>query len=198
MSVSCNHFEAAEQLCEQHVKFSAYYTTKFLACLIIVLIYSATIKQVCLEVLCFLSPHLGTSDSSPSVGMSSFLHWYHVLALCLFLWASYHQHVCHKILAGLRTTREKGEGQADRNNKYSQPDGDWFEWVSCPHFFAEILIYVAMLLCFVVSDVWSAWWLVVVYVVSTLSLSARQMHIWYLQKFEDYPTQRRAIIPWIC
>ena len=128
-------------------------------------------------------------DPSP-LGVASFLRWYHLLALCLFLWASYHQHICHKILANLR--QGKGEGQA-----YLRPDGDWFELVSCPHFFAEILIYTAVLLCCVSTDGWSCWWLVLVYVVTTLSLSARQAHIWYMQKFEDYPKTRRAIIPWI-
>ncbi len=133
--------------------------------------------------------------------MSLFLHWYHVVAYFLFLWASYHQHVCHRILAEIRKDRRErreshGAGEADAG--YGQPDGDWFEFVSCPHFLAEILIYTAMLLCFVVTDIQSMWWLVVVYVVSTLGLSARQAHIYYLQKYEDYPRNRYAIIPWVC
>lgn len=134
------------------------------------------------------------------------LRWYHVLALCLFLWASYHQHVCHRILASLRGSGKRaagghgkgaagGHGQA--NMSYGRPDGDWFELVSCPHYFAEILIYVSVLLCCVWTEVWSCWWLVVVYVVSTLGLSARQAHSWYQQKYEDYPKHRRAIIPWL-
>lgn len=120
------------------------------------------------------------------------------MAMCLFLWASYHQHICHKILANLRGGRRKeGMGKAGSNNNYGRPDGDWFELVSSPHFFAEILIYVAMLVCFVPRDGRSCWWLVVVYVLSTLTLSARQTHMWYQRKLEDYPVHRRAILPWI-
>ena len=141
--------------------------------------------------------HLNPSNSTPSSsreGVSSFIRWYHVVGYSLFLWASYHQHICHRILAEIR--RERREGETD--GSYGQPNGDWFEMVSCPHFLAEILIYMAMLLCFVVTDIGSVWWLVVVYVVSTLGLSARQSHAFYLHKYEDYPKNRYAIIPWIC
>ena len=142
--------------------------------------------------------------------------------MCLFVWASHHQHVCHRILAGLRGGRKKGEpaeilaglrrgrkgepaekgggrgqGKEKSRESYGRPDGDWFELVSCPHFFAEILIYVSLLLCCVWTVAWSSWWLVVVQVTSTLGLSARQAHEWYQRKFDDYPKDRRAIIPWV-
>lgn len=119
------------------------------------------------------------------------------MASILFIWGSYHQNKCHKILAGLRKNTERG-GASDTTHptqRYSRPDGDWFELVSCPHFLAEIVIYISLLLCLVVSDLCTCWWLVVVYVVSTLSLSARQAHLWYKEKFEDYPPHRYAIIP---
>lgn len=115
------------------------------------------------------------------------------MALCLFLWASYHQHVCHRILANLR----KAGGKEEAKESYCRPNGDWFELVSCPHFFAEILIYVSVLLCCVWTVPWSCWWLVVAYIVSTLGLSARQAHNWYQCKYDDYPKHRRAIIPWL-
>lgn len=136
------------------------------------------------------------SDTGREVGTLSLLQWYHVMAACLFLWASYHQHICHKILANLRGGRRGGKKEGGNDN-YSRPDGDWFELVSSPHFLAEILIYVAFLLCFVPRDLWSCWWLVVLYVLSTLTLSAKQTHLWYQHKYEDYPVQRRVILPWI-
>lgn len=119
-----------------------------------------------------------------------FFRWNYYIAMGIFLWASLHQHRCHKILANLRNPKKK-------DHSYHQPNGDWFELVSCPHYLAEVLIYVSMLLVFVRSDLWSVWWLVVVYVVSTLGLSARQTHAWYKKKFEDYPNHRYAIIPWL-
>ena len=142
-----------------------------------------------------LAPPSVPSDSAHEWTSLSYLHWYHILAISLFLWASYHQHTCHKILAGLR---KGGRGKRGAREKYGRPDGDWFELVSSPHLFAEVLVYVAVLTCVVVWEVDSCWWLVVVYVVSTLTLSARQTHSWYQHKFEDYPAQRYAILPWIC
>ena len=31
------------------------------------------------------------------------LEWFHVAGILMFLWATYHHHVAHKIFAGLRT-----------------------------------------------------------------------------------------------
>lgn len=132
-------------------------------------------------------------SSSSSVGVSYF-YWHHYVAVGMFLWSSIHQHKCHQILADLRNARKNG---SQEDHSYRQPNGDWFELVSCPHFLAEVIIYASMLLVFVPSDVWSVWWLVVVYVVTTLSLSARQTHAWYKVKFKDYPHHRYAIIPWL-
>lgn len=122
------------------------------------------------------------------------------MALGLFVWASYHQHMCHRILAGLRGGRRgeaKGQDKVKSRESYGRPNGDWFELVSCPHFFAEILIYMSLLLCCVWTAAWSCWWLVVVHVTCSLTLSARQAHKWYQLKYEDYPKDRRAIIPWV-
>ena len=152
--------------------------------------------------------------------VKQFLQWYHILAIVLFFWASYHQYSCHKILADLRKptatrktrtslndshTRSKEEALSDQNEqlpndenavpKYSVPLGDWFYHVSCPHLFAEILIYLSLLACQVWFEVASTWWLVVGHVTCTLFLSARQMHSWYREKFEDYPKNRTSLFP---
>ena len=203
------------------------------------------------------------------------MQWYHVLAIMLFLWASYHQHKCHKILADLRKPTEKIQasplsysqnaskkdtlldqkqqlpsGADDKNSdqtstklqkltvkrsappyslkvskedtlldqrqqcfsgaesdctnqsnaspKYGLPTGDWFYYVSCPHLLAEILIYLSLLVCQVWSEVACSWWLVVAHVTCTLFLSARQMHRWYQNKFEDYPKNRTSLFPGLC
>ena len=82
--------------------------------------------------------------------------------------------------------------------KYAMPVGDWFRYVSCPHLFAEILIYVALLLCQLFSEPACSWWLVVGHMTGSLYLSARQMHNWYLEKFEDYPKNRTSLFPGLC
>ena len=224
----------------------------------------------------------------PTLVLQQFLQWYHALAIMLFLWASYHQHRCHKILADLRkpATGKKAEspsssyspnaskkdtflsdqkqqlpsevdentntelrksalekksgspnaseddpkpqfsrgadGNTNQTNpsygdlkqqfsrdsstnqttpsqpKYGLPTGDWFYYVSCPHLFAEILIYLSLLVCQVWSEAACTWWLVVAHVTCSLFLSARQMHGWYRQKFEDYPKNRTSLFPGLC
>ena len=119
----------------------------------------------------------------------SLVHWYHAVGLSLFAWASLHQYRCHKILANLRAKRNNSD------HSYYLPKGDWFEYVSCPHYLAEVLIYVALLFFFVAMDWRTSWWLVVVFTTSTLLISARQVSLWYKLKFEDYPTQWKIILP---
>ena len=136
------------------------------------------------------------------VSLVRFLRWYHCLGILLFVWASLHQHKCHKILAGLRkpqpsATETAGKIPGTPDHSYGLPKGDWFYYVSSPHYLAEILIYVSLLLFFVSADHCTSWWLVLGFVCSLLPLSARQVHVWYLQKFEDYPKNRKIIIPWL-
>ena len=119
----------------------------------------------------------------------SLVCWYHIVGLSLFVWASVHQHRCHKILANLRTRRNNSD------HSYHLPKGDWFEYVSCPHYLAEVLIYMALLVFFVARDWRTNWWLVVAFTTSTLLISARQVHLWYKLKFEDHPTCWKIIIP---
>ena len=100
----------------------------------------------------------------------------------------------------LKQVLEEEEDKEERlvSPKYAMPVGDWFYYVSCPHLFAEILIYLSLLVCQVISEPGSCWWLVVAHVTGSLYLSARQMHRWYLDKFEDYPRNRKSLFPGLC
>jgi len=51
------------------------------------------------------------------------------------LYFQYQQHRHHVILANLRSTNTKS------TSSYSVPMGGWFEYVSCPHYFSEMMIY---------------------------------------------------------
>jgi 3-oxo-5-alpha-steroid 4-dehydrogenase 3 len=115
--------------------------------------------------------------------------WLQFLALLLFLWASYHQYQCHTILGKL-TART-----ADGRKIYKIPHGDWFNHVSSPHYLAEILIYIALFLAMKGQSF--RWILVLIFVVSNLTLGAQNTHLWYKQKFEDYPGHRYIILPYI-
>ncbi|NP_001079436.1 polyprenol reductase [Xenopus laevis] len=118
-------------------------------------------------------------------------NWYHILGLTLYVWASLHQYTCHCILADLR----KSASGAIINLKHAVPTGDWFEKVSCPHYFAELLIYLSIAVVFGLLN--TIWWLVVLYVLLSQALAAVLCHEFYHEKFDSYPIHRKAFIPLI-
>ncbi|XP_053258685.1 polyprenol reductase [Podarcis raffonei] len=117
--------------------------------------------------------------------------WYHVLGVLMFIWASVHQHRCHVILANLR----KNKSGKVLNLDHSIPFGDWFEFVSCPHYFAELLIYLSMAVMFGFNNL--TWWLVVTYVFFSQAVSAVLCHEYYLSNFKHYPKCRKAYVPFL-
>lgn len=158
-----------------------------------------------------------TDGMLTSTSVLDFIQWSHVAAAVLFMWASYHQYTCHVILANLRRRTQtmhqhisrkmtsSGHVQLNANlqSVYEQstqesrvgiPVGDWFHLVSCPHYFAEVLIYCSMLLMERGSV---AMMFPCLFVITVLTLSARQMHSWYCYKFDDYPRNRKIIFPFL-
>ncbi|KAJ1702972.1 hypothetical protein LUZ63_002751 [Rhynchospora breviuscula] len=115
------------------------------------------------------------------------LGWCQWVGATIFFWGWLHQLRCHSILGSLRENRGADE--------YIIPYGDWFKYVSCPHYFAEIIIYVGILAASGGYDI--TLWLLFIFVVANLSFAAAETHRWYKQKFEDYPRSRQAIIPFI-
>jgi 3-oxo-5-alpha-steroid 4-dehydrogenase 3 len=135
-----------------------------------------------------LSLSVAPSGSEPVV-----LSWRHALGGMLFPFGSLHQHSCHKILAGLR---KGGTKQPGEKAQYFVPKGDWFELVTCPHYFAEILIYMGL---FAIRGVNAGYAvaLLFAFVCINLSFTAWHAHAWYLTKFNDYPKNRKVIVPYI-
>ena len=117
-----------------------------------------------------------------------FLSPYVILGTFLFIFASYHQYICHRILARLR------EGPTAAA-KYSIPYGDWFKYLSAPHYVSEILIYLSYLIiskgeCLLI-------WFMTMYVCFAMTYSAITTHRWYKDNFKGYPKQRRSLLPFI-
>ena len=65
------------------------------------------------------------------------LGWCQWIGAVIFIWGWLHQLRCHAILGSLRQCRGA--------NDYVISSGDWFEYVSCPHYLAEIVIYSGLL-----------------------------------------------------
>ena len=88
----------------------------------------------------------------------------------------------------LRNLRRPGE------TGYKIPRGGLFEYVSCANFFAEILEWLG----FAIATSSHAGWSFFVFTVINLVPRGVSHHRWYLEKFkEDYPSYRRAVIPFL-
>jgi len=79
------------------------------------------------------------------------------------------------------------------NNGYSIPMGGLFKYVSCPNFFGEILEWAgfAIMTWSPAALAFFAWTLV------NLLPRALDHHKWYITKFEEYPSDRKALIPFV-
>ncbi|KAJ0968779.1 hypothetical protein J5N97_021656 [Dioscorea zingiberensis] len=115
------------------------------------------------------------------------LGWCQWFGAAFFIWGWCHQLRCHAILGSLREHRGADE--------YAIPRGDWFEYVSCAHYLAEIVIYASILLASGGLDL--TVWLLFSFVVSNLVFAAAETHRWYHHKFDNYPVTRRAILPYV-
>ncbi|GMH02811.1 hypothetical protein Nepgr_004650 [Nepenthes gracilis] len=116
--------------------------------------------------------------------------WSQWIGLAIFLWGSVHQCRCHTILGKLREDKEH-----TAENQYVIPCGDWFDLVSSAHYLAEIVIYGGLVVASGGRDL--TVWLLFGFVVANLSFAAAETHRWYRRKFDNYPINRYAIIPYI-
>ena len=74
---------------------------------------------------------------------------------------------------------------------YSIPRGGVFRWVSCPNYLGELLEWAGWALA-----TWSLAGLAFfAYTAANLVPRALSHHQWYRARFEDYPSDRKAVIP---
>mmetsp|Transcript_30932 Transcript_30932/g.79861 ORF Transcript_30932/g.79861 Transcript_30932/m.79861 type:complete len:311 (+) Transcript_30932:244-1176(+) len=90
----------------------------------------------------------------------------------------------HRLLADLRK---------DGSKHYKVPTGGLFDYATCPHFFCELLGWYGIVLA---SQQIGALG-VAVGMTSYLTGRAIATQKWYKAKLDDYPTNRKAIIPFI-
>lgn len=111
-----------------------------------------------------------------------------LLGVLLFIYASYQQYSVHKSFANSRK-------KSSNNEKYVMPKGGLFEYISCPNYFCEILIYISIYL--ILGFGHYAWALILMWVISNQMMAASMTHNWYREHFKNYPKLRRAIIPFL-
>lgn len=79
------------------------------------------------------------------------------------------------------------------NPGYKIPYGGMYRYLSCPNYFGEIVTWIGWAVM-----TWSlAGFFFVVWTAANLVPRARSNHKWYLEKFPEYPKERKAIIPLI-
>jgi steroid 5-alpha reductase family enzyme len=87
----------------------------------------------------------------------------------------------------LRRLRRPGE------SGYRIPYGGGYRWVSCPNYLGEIVEWFGWALA-----TWSAAGLAfALYTTANLAPRAVAHHGWYRERFTDYPTGRRALVPYV-
>ena len=132
-----------------------------------------------------------TDKESEVLFAGNFFAWNHVLGVALFFVASVLQFQSHTILARLR----KDKTGTVVTLKHSIPRGSLFNLLSCPHYFAEILIYLSM--CLIFNGRSATWLMVCCFVVLNQIIVGLFNHQWYLDTFKDYPKNRKAVIPFL-
>jgi hypothetical protein len=105
------------------------------------------------------------------------------IGVLLFLVGQFFNFYHHKLLADLRESQ----------TGYFIPKGALFEQVTCPHYFFEVLSWIGIALMSRQIEMF----LLAVMMGSYLSGRSAKARAWYLEKFPDYPKNRKNIIPYL-
>ncbi|CAH1789550.1 unnamed protein product [Owenia fusiformis] len=142
--------------------------------------------------LCIIAegPRFGTEGSCFS--LSGLLRWNFAAGLFLFAWGTQLHHNTQQQLARLR----KNKAGHIVTTAYKMPKNGWFDSISSPHYLAEIVIYIGIWLV-LGFPTFGAFTYYVIYVTFRELSKARTTHLWYQQKFDDYPKDRYAAIPFL-
>ncbi|GFR28339.1 polyprenol reductase [Trichonephila clavata] len=131
-----------------------------------------------------------TSDHSTNYVSGQWLTFTHCVGIILFISAFVLQYKTAVALASLRKT-----GNKVTSTKHHLPSSGFFEYVSCPHYFAEIIMYLSG--CIILSGKSFSWWLVCLWTVCNQTLTGLMSHYWYKETFKNYPNKRKAVIPFL-
>ena len=98
------------------------------------------------------------------------------------------------ILLNLRSPgAAQGAAQGVEAPRYKIPYGGAFRWVSSANYLGEIVWWLGWALMCNTAAGWVFWF----FTLSNLVPRAWNNHRWYLQKFPDYPKDRKAVLPYL-
>ena len=112
------------------------------------------------------------------------MSWQFILGGIVFFTGTLINRQSDSILKNIRKPGETG---------YKIPYGGLYKWVSCPNYLGEIIIWLGwtIMLNSIIGFAFFIW------TISNLAPRALQNHKWYLANFDDYPKDRKALLPFI-
>jgi len=128
------------------------------------------------------------------------------VALLLYVAASYQQFISHKILYDLKTHASANSHYRQRGKKsrtvggtlqsYKVPRGSLFEYVCCPHYLQEIIIYFSF---YLISPSSPTLLFLFIWVTANLSVVSCNQLQWYKEEFSTnkLPKHWKRIFPFI-
>ena len=109
-----------------------------------------------------------------------------IIGVLLFFAGMALNKISDRTLARLaRSRRETGA--------YQVPYGGAYRWVSCPNYLGEIIQWTGWAIA-----CWSlAGWVFAIWTMANLVPRAIAHHRWYQEQFDDYPPERKALVPYV-
>ena len=80
-----------------------------------------------------------------------------------------------------------------KNKGYLVPEGNMYNYISCPNYFGEMIEWLG----FSIMTLSFPAFIFFIWTVANLFPRALATHKWYKEEFNNYPKQRKAIIPFI-
>jgi len=125
------------------------------------------------------------------INYSNVNHLWSYIAFLILILMSGLQFKTHLSLSKLR----RGVDGQIKSYSHFIPTGGLFDYISCPHYLCEIIIYLCI---YIISRFNNLWAVLLFWVVVNQTIAALLTHNWYRSSFgEKYPKWRKAVIPFI-
>ncbi|CAG7854848.1 Uncharacterized protein C9.08c [Serendipita indica DSM 11827] len=97
----------------------------------------------------------------------------------------------------LYNIRRNAPTTPDGKHRYSIPQGYLYNYISYPNYFSEWVEFAGFALAASPRWEYTPPWMFLVAEMLVMAPRAHRGHQWYHTKFPDYPTERRAVIPFV-
>lgn len=119
-----------------------------------------------------------------------------LIVILIYALSSALQFHSHRTLYTLKRKQLKDEHSVEQSDRYSIPSGGGFEYCCCPHYLAEIGIYLALTIS---APHCKTMYYLLAWVITNLSVVAYKQFSWYIERFPEEVEKRRlsALFPFL-